>query len=223
MQFGTAKHRTLASSPPLLYGVVGGLDRATMAAAPIWDASTVPYRGSGRRNVLRRSNSDRVDGALQSTLHNELDVQFISGVRLVCARRAVRLVSSSSPASVEVQLWHCGMWFCAHLHAVPGHAERQTRQQLGLQQTPTSRLYCSRQHTLHPQVLLERFTVCCQFPIWWFSFQARMVVRLSCSSPVHSVRFTGRMTAVHLTLVRCRRRCPPGTVLQSAPGPRRTT
>ncbi|KAM3191582.1 hypothetical protein ACQJBY_069075 [Aegilops geniculata] len=35
---------------------------------------TVPYHGSGRRNVLRRSNSDRVDGALQSTLHNELDV-----------------------------------------------------------------------------------------------------------------------------------------------------
>uniref|UniRef100_M8BKQ3 Uncharacterized protein n=1 Tax=Aegilops tauschii TaxID=37682 RepID=M8BKQ3_AEGTA len=83
-----------------------------MAAAPIWDASTVPYRGSGRRNVLRRSNSDRMDGALQSTLHNELDVQFISGVRLVCARRAFRgtpsdkrgnnLVSSKLPPHVSI-------------------------------------------------------------------------------------------------------------------------
>lgn len=65
------RHRLpCSSSPPPAPTWIRPPPSATTAAASIWGASTVPYRSPGHHGVLRRSSSDRVDGALQSTSHN---------------------------------------------------------------------------------------------------------------------------------------------------------
>nr|XP_020156292.1 uncharacterized protein LOC109741627 [Aegilops tauschii subsp. strangulata] len=101
-----------------LYGVVGAFKKAITAVALIWDASTVLYRGSGCRSVLRQSSSNRVDGALQSSSQNGvphflLYMQYTITTRGECwvGRDAVRTATPCSSSAAY-------LWFVSWQRAV---------------------------------------------------------------------------------------------------------